>query len=92
MHQRTMTSCAIRSHFAEFAISLWARAGKEDGLADLLEDEDLTYLAIPGALAVLVNQLKKCVRQVDAIERKLTHIQKASPTAKLLSSISGISP
>jgi transposase len=93
VRQRTMTACAIRAHFAEFGIIVGQGRQRVDGLADLLDDEEL---ALPAnarmALAVLVNQLKELDRQVDAIERELAQIQRVNPMAKLLSSIPGVGP
>ena len=93
VRQRTMTSCAIRAHFAEFGIIVGQGRQKVDSLVDLLNDEELTLPAHARmALTVLVNQLQELDRQVEAIERELADIQKENPMAKLLSSIPGVGP
>lgn len=59
VRQRTMTACAIRAHFAEFGIIVGQGRQRVDGLADLLDDEELTVpVHARIALAVLVSQLK----------------------------------
>jgi transposase len=93
VRQRTMTSCAIRAHFAEFGIIVGQGRQRVDGLVDLLKDEELTLPAHARmALTVLVNQLQELDRQVEAIEGELADIQKENPMAKLLSSIPGVGP
>ncbi|WP_275174897.1 IS110 family transposase, partial [Bradyrhizobium sp. CSS354] len=93
VRQRTMTACAIRTHFAEFGIIVGQGRQRVDGLVDLLDDEELALPATARmALAVLVNQLKELDRQVDVIERELAQIQRVNPMARLLSSIPGVDP
>jgi transposase len=91
VRQRTMTSCAIRAHFAEFGIIVGQGRQRVDGLVDLLKDEELT-LPAHARMALTLNQLQELDRQVEAIERELADIQKENPMAKLLSSIPGVGP
>jgi transposase len=93
VRQRTMTACAIRARFAEFAIIVEQDRQRVDGLVDLSDDEELTLPAHARiALSVLVNQLKELDRQVEAFERELAQILRVNPMAKLLSSIPGVGP
>jgi transposase len=93
VRQRTMTSCAIRAHFAEFGIVVGQGRQRVDGLVDMLDDEGLILPATARmALVALVNQLKEFDSQIDAIECQLAQIQKVHPMAKLLASIPGVGP
>jgi transposase len=93
VRQRTMTSCAIRAHFAEFGIIVGQGRQRVGGLVDMLDEEALTLPTTARiALVALVNQLKEFDSQIDAIERELAQIQRAHPVARLLASIPGVGP
>lgn len=56
VRQRTMTACAIRAHFAEFGIIVGQGRQRVDGLADLLDDEELT---LPRAIREALREVKQ---------------------------------
>jgi transposase len=90
---RTMTSCAIRAHFAEFGVVVGQGQQRVDGLVQTLDDDGVRLpTSARMALAALVNQLKEVDRQIEAIERELAQIQRAHPIARLLASIPGVGP
>lgn len=91
--QRTMTSCAIRAHFAEFGLIVGQGRQRVDGLVQMLDDDQLSLPTTARmALGALVNQMKEVDRQIEAIERELAQIQRAHPVARLLASIPGVGP
>lgn len=93
VRQRTMTSCSIRAHFAEFGIIVGQGRQRVDGLVDMLDDEAVILPTTARmALMALVNQLKELDSQIDAIECQLAQIQREHPMARLLASIPGIGP
>ncbi len=93
VRQRTMTSCAIRAHFAEFGVIVGQGRQRVDGLVQMLDDDQLSLPTTARmALAALVNQMKEVDRQIESHRARVGSDPESASSGEVACSMPGVGP
>jgi len=90
--QRPMSVNALRSHLAEFGLTVAKGLGRLDELSELAENDASLPEEARQMAKLLTLHVEALTRSIDATERKIAKASASSKTSRLLDRVPGVGP